>query len=302
MRTASYEGPFIGKAHQGTGKLEKRAYEVETLWPYGGFTVRAFERRLGEGKVTLTDQSLLFESKSDSSIGFDFAHLRLIRLKDVHTVELAYSIQGELRTASFRVLCTFPDGAELEELPSRDDPNDPYRGSLFRAITGGVVARFLLDHTRAAVKDLTRMTDEKFEARMKDLEKNIGLFPDRKQYEGDIWHDEDLRKRSLEAAESEPQVWDDPHRDRLLYTGTDPSTTVDNAFEKIDLLQEDWVNGRVSPHQRARCVAMEYRIDRRMSEMGYVDAQGGSPEAWKTTADKLIEYEKKLGLDILRFA
>ena len=38
--------------------------KVETLWPYGGFTVRAFERKLGEGKLTLTEQSLLFEAKT----------------------------------------------------------------------------------------------------------------------------------------------------------------------------------------------------------------------------------------------
>ena len=37
--------------------------EMETLWPYGGFTVRASERKLGEGKLTLTEQSLLFEAK-----------------------------------------------------------------------------------------------------------------------------------------------------------------------------------------------------------------------------------------------
>ena len=42
--------------------MQERAYEeVETLWPYGGFTVRAFERKLGEGKLTLTD-SLCFSS------------------------------------------------------------------------------------------------------------------------------------------------------------------------------------------------------------------------------------------------
>src|SRR5437870_2450707 len=118
--------------------------EAEILWPYGGFTVTAFERKLSEGKLTLTDQSLLFESKYGSSIGFDFPTLRLIRLKDVHTVELTYSIQGELRGVSFKVLCTFPDGTEREELPSREDP---YRMSLFRSITGGVAARFLVNHS-----------------------------------------------------------------------------------------------------------------------------------------------------------
>ena len=169
---------------------------METLWPYNGFTVRARERKLGDGKLTLTEQSLLFEASDGTTIGFDFPTLRLVRLTDVHTVELAYSIQGELRSASFRVVCTFADGTERDELPPREDP---YRMSLFRAITGGVVARFLADHSSAKVEGLTKMTDEKFEARIKDLERNISLFPDKKQYDEDVWWDEDLQKRSLEA-------------------------------------------------------------------------------------------------------
>lgn len=271
---------------------------METLWPYHGFTVRTHERKLGEGKLTLTEQSLLFEASDGTTIGFDFPTLRLVRLTDVHTVELAYSIQGELRNASFRVVCTFPDGTERNELPSDDDS---YRLSLFRAFTGGVVARFLADHASARVEGLVKMTDEKFEARMKDLERNISLFPDRKQYEDDVWRDEELRKRSLEAAESEPQIWDDPYRDRLFYTGTNPSMTVDNAFVKVDLLLEDWVNGRISPLQRARCVAMEYKVETQMSEIGYKNEQGPSSEAWRTSAENLLQFEKRVGLDILRF-
>jgi hypothetical protein len=276
--------------------------KVETLWPYEGFSVRASERRLGVGKLTLTAQSLLFESKDGLSLGFDFSTLRLIRLADVHTVELAYSIQGELRSTSLRVSVTFPNGTEREELPPKDDPEDHYRASLFRAITGGVVARFLQDHANAKVEGLTIMTDEKFEEKMKDLERNITLFPDKKQYDSEVWWDDELRKKSLEAAESEPKVWDDPYRERLFYTGTNPSMTVDNAFEKLDLLREDWVNGRINPLQRVRCVAKEYEVDKQMSAMGYTDEQGESPEVWMTTADKLVQFEKLLGINILDFA
>ena len=125
--------------------MQERVNEkVETLWPYGGFTVRAFERKLGEGKLTLTEQSLLFEAKEGSTIGFDFPTLRLIRLKDVHTVELAYSIQGELRSA--RSGSCALSRTELKETISHQRDEDPYGVSLFRAITGGVVARFLADH------------------------------------------------------------------------------------------------------------------------------------------------------------
>jgi hypothetical protein len=279
--------------------MQERAYEkVETLWPYGGFTVRAVGNKLGEGRLTLTGKSLLFERSDGLAIGFGFPNLRLIRLKDVHTVELAYSLQGELRSALFRVLCTFPDGTARDELPSRDEP---YRMSLLRAITGGVVARFLADHSDARTEGLSQMAEEKFEARIKDLRANVALFPDKKQFEDNVWWNEDLRRRSLEAAESEPVIWDDPYRDRIFYTGTNPRMTVDNAFEKLDLLQEDWVNGRMNSLQRARCVAIDYAIMMKMSEMGYVDDQGGSSESWKASADKLVRFEStRLGVDILR--
>ena len=108
-----------------------------------------------------------------------------------------------------------------------------------------------------------------------------------------MWWDEDLRRRSLEAAESEPAIWDDPYRNRLFFTGTNPRMTVDNAFEKLDILQEDWVNGRMNPLQRAKCVAIDYAIEMRMSEMGYVDGQGGSAESWKASAEKLARFEKR---------
>jgi hypothetical protein len=273
--------------------------EMETLWPYGGFTARAFERKLGEGKLTLTEQSLLFEAKNGETVGFDFPTLRLIRLKEVHTVEVAYSIQGELRNASLRIVCTFTDGTEREALPPDDDP---YRMSLLRSITGGVVARFLADHSNARVEDLTRMSDRQFEARIKDLERNIGLFPSKREMDDGVFWDEKLRKQSLEEAELEPSVWEDPDRVRLFYTGTNPSMTVDNAFEKLELLQEDWVNGRLSPYQRARAVACDYKIEMRHSAMGYTDSKGGKPEAWKASAERLLEFERRLGIQLLDFA
>jgi len=271
---------------------------METLWPYGGFSVRAFERKLGEGKLTLTGQSLLFESKDGSSTGFDFSNLRLVRLVDVHTIEVAYSIQGELRSMSLKVLCTFPDGIERNELPSREEP---YRASLLRATTGGVAARFLADHSRARTEGVSKMTDEKFGTRIQDLRLNVSLFPDKKQFEDNVWWDEDLKKRSLEASESEPVIWDDPFRDRLFYTGTNPRMTVDNAFEKLDILQEDWVNGRLDPRQRARAAATDYLIERRQNELGYPGVRGEPPSVWRDAAERLIRNEGRVGVNLHEF-
>lgn len=268
---------------------------VETLWPYGGFAVRASERKLGEGRLTLTNQSLFFQAKNGAVLGFDFLALRLIRLIDPSNVELVYSIQNELRNASLKVAYTFPGGTGRDELPSEEDP---YRMSLFRAISGGVVARFLIDHSNSRIEGLTKLTDEKFESRMEDLDCNISLFPSKREIDEDVFWDEDLRKRSLEVAESEPAIWDDPYRERIYYTGTDPGMTTDNAFQKLDILREDWVNGRLTPLQRARCAAMNYKIDMRMYVMGYPYQDGESPNRWKEAAERLAQFERGLGLDV----
>jgi hypothetical protein len=267
-----------------------------TLWPYQGFSVKAFERRAGEGKLTLTKEAFLFAGKDGDVTGFDLHTLRLLRLKDAHNVEVTYSVQGELRNSSYRVVCTFPDGTERDELPPEEDP---YRMSLFRAITGGVVARFLADHSNAVTEGLTRVTSEKFGARINDLAENSRLFPDKKQYEDDVWWDEELKKRTLEVAESESRIWEDPYGDRLLSTGANPRATVENAIEKLDIMQEAWVNGGLSPLQRAKCVAIDYDMKIRMARLGYALNQG-SPESWTARADKLAQFEKsRLGVDIL---
>jgi hypothetical protein len=40
-------GSLIGKAHQGTGKLQERVHEkVETLWPYGGFAMQRMNQMM----------------------------------------------------------------------------------------------------------------------------------------------------------------------------------------------------------------------------------------------------------------
>jgi hypothetical protein len=272
---------------------------VEVLWPYQGFSVRAFESKEGEGKLTLTKEAFLFETRGGGIIGFDLQTLRLVRLKDVNTVEVRYSIQGELRNGSYRVVCTFPGGTERDDLPAKDDS---YRMSLLRSITGGVVARFLVDHSRAVVEGIEIMDDERFEPRLGDLVRTISLFPSKDELDQGVFLDEELRKKSLEEAELESSVWEDPDRLRLFYTGTNPSMTVENAVEKLDFLQEYWAIGRLSPQQRARVVACDYKIEMRHAEMGYTDDKGGSPDSWKASAERLVRFEKSLGVEVLRYA
>jgi hypothetical protein len=146
------------------------------------------------------------------------------------------------------------------------------------------------------------MTDEKFEARIKDLERNIRLFPSKREIDDGVFWDDGLRKQSLDEAELETSIWEDPDRARLYFTGTNPRMTIDNALEKFALLQEDWINGRLSPRQRAQAVACDYKIEIRHSELGYTDTQGGNPEAWKASAEKLLKFERGIGINLPDFA
>ena len=76
--------------------------------------------------------------------------------------------------------------------------------------------------------------------------------------------------------------------------------TVDNAFEKLDILQEDWVNGRLDPRQRARCVAVDYLIEKRQNERGYLGVNGEPTSIWDDVAERLVQNEKRVGVDILQ--
>ena len=84
------------------------------------------------------------------------------------------------------------------------------------------MARFLADHSSARAEGLTKMTDEKFEARYSDLQTNIELFPSKRELDGGVFLDESLKQRSLEEADREPSIWEDPERMKLFYTGTNP--------------------------------------------------------------------------------
>jgi hypothetical protein len=145
------------------------------------------------------------------------------------------------------------------------------------------------------------MNDEKFEARCKDLQRNIQLFPSKQELDAGVFLDDALKKQSLEEAEMEPSIWEDPERTKLFYTGTSPGMTLDNALEKLDLFQEDWVSGRISPIQRAKVVALDYLVDFRQYDLGYTGVNGEPPQVWKDGAERLVKFESQLGVDVLAY-
>ena len=77
--------------------------------------------------------------------------------------------------------------------------------------------------------------------------------------------------------------------------------TLDNALEKLDMFQEDWVNGRINPVQRAKVVALDYLVDSRQYDLGYTGVDGEPPQVWKDGAERLVKLESQLGVDFLAF-
>ena len=67
------------------------------------------------------------------------------------------------------------------------------------------MARFLADHSTAKTEGVTKITNEEFESRIRDLQANIALFPDKKQFDDNVWWDEELESaRSRRPNQSQP--------------------------------------------------------------------------------------------------
>ena len=140
------------------------------------------------------------------------------------------------------------------------------------------------------------MSDEKFEARYKDLQRNIELFPSKHELDAGVFLDEALRKRSLEEAEMEPSIWEDPERMRLFYTGTNPGMTVDNAFEKLDMLAGrlgEWKD-QPSPASESGRIGLPSGLAT-IRIWAIRASMESSPQVWKDGAERLVKFESQLG-------
>jgi hypothetical protein len=286
---------------------EQMPQNVEKLWPEPGFTVRAFERRLGEGTLTVTDQSLFFEAKGGDTLGFDLTNLRIVKLRDIHDFDVAYSISGELKSASLKVVMTsFPSGAEMESFPPWDDMSRkiPERKILFRMVTGGVAARFLADHSNARLEGLTRMSTDKFDARIEDMKRNLRWFPTKEDLDKDYWSDEQMKELDV-VDELQSEAWNDPARVFSPHLPTlkgCPHGPTERFLDKLESFMEDWASGKLGPAQRAVADALLYIFYKIGSERAYLIDDNGSSDDWKKFAQELLTLERELGIDLVRYA
>ena len=51
----------------------------------------------------------------------------------------------------------------------------------------------------------------------------------------------------------------------------------------------------------AKSVAIDYRIEIRQFELGYLSVRSEPSSIWKDSAEGLLEFEKHGGIDVLKF-
>ena len=259
--------PYIEWMHEQWQK------DKERLWPKAPLKPRTFEQKLGEGYLTVTDNSLIFENKQGETMGFDLPNLRLVRLLDRDDFEVLYSTQGEMKKASFRVV-------ETSANSGRELTSEYQRGrALAIIVSGGVIARFLSDHSDAQTEGIRKWTDQEFDPKLRRIQELIDQFPSHKELMNEELADDSLTNFSV----------------RMMYH--DASDELDStALVELD---QACVNGWLSPEQRLKAVAIDTKRWTRMYELGQVphidDDPTGSPEFYRRLAEDNIKAESILG-------
>jgi hypothetical protein len=259
--------PYIEWMHEQWQK------DKEHLWPKAPLKPRAFEQRLGEGYLTVTDSSLIFESGQGDMIGFDLANLRVVRLVDRDSFEVLYSVQGEVKKASFRVVVTSAkSGKEI--------PTEMQKGSALTIVmTGAIVARFLSDHSGAQIEGIKKLTDQEIDSKLKRVQELIDLFPSQKELDDE------------EAA-------DNVDWEHSLHMRTH------DAIDELNLkifpeLAEKCAFGSISPEQRLRVIAMMAKRFQRHYDLKHLpsaeDDPSRNPEWFKEDVEMYLADESLLG-------
>ncbi len=224
-------------------------------FPGSTFKVTANEVTLGPGLLTVLENSLLFEVKDRRHLGFDLNTLRLVRLRNVNSFDVAYSIQGSLQKASF---VTLPKYIRKNEGVEKDVTTNPFEWELtfwkLHTITGAVVARILADKSGIRADGITPLTDVEFDRQSGLAVDIINKLPSQQEIESG------MNKKSVESR-------------------------VVELNEIVLKLSDEWLMGSLSPEQRVKVAALHYRNLAKRYELGWRSTEQVAENLRMTTQD-----------------
>jgi hypothetical protein len=247
--------------------------------PFPGttFKVTADEISLGPGTITVLENSLLFEASNHQHIGFDFNTVRLVRVRNIKSFDVAYSFQGSIQKASFVIT---PKYIRKNEGIERDVTTDPLGWTMtfwkLHTITGAIVARMLGNRSGAQCEGFAPVDEEEFESQIQRAGELIEKLP--KQNEtasGNSTSEEEL-------------------------DGLEQQLT-----EVFLRLTDAWLVGNLSPRQRENVAAMSYRDQLKRYELGWYHTTASkfysqmTNEDYKENAEDWLSEEMRWGSNLL---
>lgn len=244
-------------------------------FPGSTFKVNANEFSLGPGIVTVLEGGFLFEAKDQRHIGFDFNLMRLVRVTDINSFDVAYSLQGSIQRATF---VTTPRYVRKNEGIEKDVTTNPLDWTLsfwkLHTITGAVAARVLIDRAGAQSEGLSLLTDSEFELEFRRAYDDITKLP------------------SMDEIE----------------TGKITVQEVNNLERQLSSiflrLSDSWLLGKLSSIQRTRTAALHYLDYSKRYELGWYNAVPSefssemSRQDYKENAENWLTEEKIWGSNL----
>jgi hypothetical protein len=243
-------------------------------FPGGTFKVTANEQTIGLGTITVLESSFLYESGNQGHVGFDLNALRLVRVTNTKSFDVAYSVQGSIQKVSFT---TVPRYIRKNEGIEKDITTNPFEWDLafwkLHTITGAVVGRIVADKADAPIDGANRLPEEAFG---NDFSRANALI------EGLPYRD---KSRSEE------------NQSRFEHL----SVQLDQEILKFT---DSWLMGSLSLGQREKVAALCYLSNARKSERGWitVESETKSPNEseWEfgESANEWIEEESLWGSNL----
>jgi hypothetical protein len=248
--------------------------------PFPGttFKVTADEPSMGPGTMTVLEDGLLFEAnKNHQHVGFDYSTVRLIRVRDLNVFDIAYSLQGSIRKASF---VTTPRYSRRNEGIEKDVTTDPLSWTMtfwkLHTITGAIAARIVADRSGAQSEGLAPVSEEEFESRIRHAGELIERLPSQNEI----------------ASENS--------------TGEQELDGLEEQLTEIFLrLTDAWLLGNLSRRQRENVAALCYRDQLKRYKLGWYHPLPSTfysrmtNQDYNENAEDWLSEEMKWGSDLL---